>query len=48
MDPRKPSKERANAAYRESIQTTISMLLEDPYNEETEESIKSFLIIWIF
>lgn len=45
MDPRKPSKERANAAYFESTRTTISMLNEDPYNEETEDSIKSFLII---
>lgn len=45
MDPKKPSKDRANAAYLESMRTTISMLSDDPYNEETEEPIKSFLII---
>ncbi|HEY1166170.1 MAG TPA: RloB family protein [Chitinophaga sp.] len=45
MDPRKPSKEQANAAYLASIRTTISMLAEDPYNEEIQEPIKSFLII---
>lgn len=45
MTPRKQSKERANAVYLASIRTTISMLSEDPYKEETQESIKSFLII---
>lgn len=45
MDPRKQSKARANAAYLESTRTTISMLGDNPYIEETQESIKSFLII---
>lgn len=46
MDPRKPSKDRANEAYLANTRrTTISMLAEDPYDEETQEIIKSFLII---
>lgn len=47
MDPRKPSKDKANAAYLKAVRsiTTISMLAEDPYKEETEDQIKSFLII---